>query len=233
MRCNVCLRALAATPILCVAMSAGIVNVTIDSSAVAGSSLGVAIDFTTSEPGTFNSCFPTCVEIHDFSAPGSTMGLPLTTNGFTQGDLILIQNPAEHSELEKGSPFNEVIVVLNPLGNLITFRLEYSDNPPADPANPPDQISVFLLDTTDFLPVFPTSDPTGANALFAIDLNGTPGGDISVFSPTTRADNNLRVVIPRDGIIPEPGSVVLTAAGLALLVSISQRAKERKRRTTE
>jgi hypothetical protein len=196
------------------------VNVSIDSSNVAGSSLGVAIDFTTAETGPFNACFPTCVKIHNFSAPGSTMGLPLTTNGFTQGDLILINNPANFTELEKGSPFNEVIVVLSPVGSLITFRLEFTDSAPSNPANPPDQISVFLLDTTNFLPIFPTSDPLGTDALFVVDLDGTAGGNISAFSPTVLGTNGLlSVVIPSQGpgVIPEPSGLLLVGAGIGLM----------------
>src|SRR5689334_22121192 len=123
----------------CSTLFAGTLNLSIDSSAISGSPLRVAIDFVTSSPGAFASCSPTCLKVLNFSAPGSTMALPETTGGLVQGDLILINNPSNSTEIEKGSAFNEVIVNLNPVRNLVTFSLNYTDSGPVS-GLPPDQV---------------------------------------------------------------------------------------------
>jgi hypothetical protein len=142
------------------------------------------------------------------------MDFPFTTGGIIQGDLILIKNPATYTEIEKGSAFNELVVNLSPVGNLITFALAYNDDGPP-PGFPPDEISLFLLGTSS-LPLVPTSDPTGANALFAIDLTGIPGGDISIFAPTIQNQNNLSIIIPGQNgpEVPEPAAFWLLSMGL-------------------
>jgi hypothetical protein len=145
------------------------------------------------------------------------MDLPSSTGGLVQGDLILLDNPAAYTEIEKGSAFNEVIVNLNPVGNLITFTLEYSDAGPLG-GFPPDQVSLFLLDSN-FQPLFPTDDPLGADALFAIDLTGAPGGVLSLYKPATlQSAGNIAVTIPGPvNPIPEPSTQSMLISAAAFL----------------
>jgi hypothetical protein len=60
------------------------------------------------------------------------------------------------------------------LENAIQFRIDtsqvYLQN------SVPDAFSFFILDGTNFLPLFPTNDPTGANALLVLDLDDSPTG---------------------------------------------------------
>jgi len=213
--------------------SAGSINIAIDTSAIAGSHLGVAIDFVTSEPGETFFCSPTCLKIIDFSAPGATMGLPASTGGLVQGDLILLNNPANMTEIEKGSAFNEVIVNLNPVGSSVTFTLEYSDTGPTG-GLPPDQVSVFLLGS-DNLPLFPTDDPLGTDALFAVDLTGVVGGEVSVFGPAKlTGPGNIAITIPGGGppVVPEPSTLGMVIAAASLAALQMRRSKFRARRTS-
>jgi hypothetical protein len=207
-------------------LSGNPVNVSINTSAVAGSTLNLAIDFTTSSPGAVTFCSPSCLTVTDFSAPGSTMGLPTTTGGLVQGDLILVENPAPFTEIEKGSGFNEVIVNLSPVKNLITFTLSFSDTGPVS-GLPPDEISVFALDSS-LLPLFPTSDPTGSDALFAIDLTGAPGGVVSAFAPTTQNQDSLSITVPGQvSTVPEPVEAGLVGLSVMILFAFSRDIKRR------
>jgi hypothetical protein len=74
--------------------------------------------------------------------------------------------------------FNEVLRDIT-FGTHLSFTLQLSEN-----HTPPgfDQFSFFLLDPNSLLPLGATSDPTGANALFAIDLTGATGGNAMVFT---------------------------------------------------
>ena len=77
--------------------------------------------------------------------------------------------------------FNEVVRDLT-LGSILKFDLNLSQNhaPPGL-----DEFSLFLLDSSHAVPLISTSDPTGADALLTVDIDGTPGGKLTLFSSTT------------------------------------------------
>lgn len=174
----------------CVAHSALAVttyDVTIDTSAVSGKNGQLAFDFTKSDPA-FNA-----VDILNFSTDG-TLGLPETQGGLVEGDLILGSNPAPHTRINGGFFFNELVLNLKPFGTSITFTLQLTEN--HTPGQIPDQFALFLLDESG-LPLFSTSDPLGADALFAVDITGVAGGDLSVFSPTVfTPPTTLKIIVP-------------------------------------
>jgi hypothetical protein len=62
----------------------------------------------------------------------------------------------------------------------VTFDVGATEGTPA--GDVPEGLSFFFLNADDTF-AFPTVDPLGANALFAIDVTGQSGGDLSVFSP--------------------------------------------------
>ena len=205
----------------------GTINFNINTSAVAGSLLRVAFDITTSTPVAF-SCFANCVSIANFNAPGSTMQLPDTTGGLITGDLILLDNPASFTYIDKGFAYNNLTVNLSPVGNLITFALTYTEAGPTG-GDPPDQIALFLLDNN-YLPLFPTADPLGADALLSIDLTGAPGGVRNVYGPATIVGDNVSIIVPGAATgIPEPSSLALVAVGI-LAFGIGRRSFCRERR---
>ena len=60
----------------------------------------------------------------------------------------------------------------------------------------PDEFALFLLGP-DRQPLFSTSDPLGADALFVICVDGTSSGLLSVFEPTIfTPPDELEIVVP-------------------------------------
>lgn len=72
----------------------------------------------------------------------------------------------------------------------------------------PDSFSFFLLDST-FTP-FTTSDPTGANALFAIDIADT----ISPLVFTSSSATATVTLVQAPNQVPEPATMLLLGSGL-------------------
>lgn len=175
---------------------------TIDTSAVAGDTVRVAFDFTA------NTLNLNSLQLLTFSAPGATMGLPDTLGGLISGDLILGNNPAAFTLIQSEAFFNSLTVNLEPVGNLITFQTTLTENVGA---GLPDQFSLFLL-ADDFLPLFPTTDPFGTDALFVADF----GGPAQAFGPAVLNGTSVQVTVPGDDgpIIPEPSTFVLLGPGL-------------------
>jgi hypothetical protein len=189
---------------------AATLNVSLNTSAVAGSNVKVVFDITA------NTLNLNTLDILNFSAPGSTMGLPETSGGLVDGDLILIHNPAPFTFIQTGSFFNELIVNLGPIGNSVTFNLSYTTSSPA-PGTPPDEIAFFLLDST-FQPLFPTADPLGTDALFVVDLNG-PSTSPAIYSPATESSpGNIQITIPgQTTTVPEPSTFSIAIIAVAAL----------------
>jgi hypothetical protein len=99
--------------------------------------------------------------------------------------------------------FNEWLQGATFASGLTTFTLDLTTNLAASAI--PDNFSFFLLDST-FTP-FDTSDPSGANSLFSIDLTGantSPQVYTSSFATAT--------VSPAVSSVPEPGSVWLAVS---------------------
>lgn len=163
-------------------------TVTIDTSALNGSAGKLVFDFTSSNG------FTNHADILNFTTDG-TLGLPDTEGGLVEGDIILGSNPAHHTRIHDGFFFNELTVNFVSFGNQITFTLELSESP-SGAGQLPDEFALFLLDTS-FHPLFKTSDPLGADALFSVCITGAPGGQLSVFNPTTlQPPSTLQIVVP-------------------------------------
>lgn len=84
----------------------------------------------------------------------------------------------------------------------------------------PDQFSFFVLDAAGGI-LFDTTDPTGAGALFVLDLDGSAGGALRVFASAGAAPAPTWTVT----LIPEPGTVALVGSGLALLAACARRGR--------
>jgi hypothetical protein len=195
-------------------------NVSIDTSAVAGADLKVVFDVTANTP------FLNTLNINNFSAPGSTMGLPETTGGLIDGDLILGLNPAPFTFIQTATFFNELIVNLAPVSNQVTFTLDSTTNAPASGVFS-DEVAFYLLDSS-YNALFPTTDPLGANALFTIDLAGASTSP-AVYSPATQTSpSGIQITVPGStpATVPEPSAILLTVTILgfiALKMYVSRR----------
>ena len=187
---------------------AGTATVTINTAALAGAKIKTAFDFTA------NTLNRNSATISNYSAPGSTMGLPETLGGLISGDLILQNNPASSTSIEFGSFFNSLAVVLNTTGNQITFSISYSELGPLGGA-PPDAIAFYILDAAG-QPLFATSDPLGTNALFTIELTGAVGGVVTAYTPAVKTGTSIQITIPANGL---PPPTIVTPANGATLTS--------------
>ncbi|MEP7162824.1 MAG: NF038129 family PEP-CTERM protein [Candidatus Moraniibacteriota bacterium] len=92
------------------------------------------------------------------------------------------------------------------LGSTLSFTFDATGNP-ADPLSFPDAFSLFLLDPATGLPLYATSDPTGANALFLYNIGGQ--NPLSIYSSNVTQGPNQ---------VPEPSTAWLI--GIALLVML-------------
>jgi hypothetical protein len=189
---------------------ADVLNVSVDTSSVAGTDVKFVFDMTSSTP------FLNTLYIENFSAPGSVLGLPETTGGLIDGDLILGLNPAPFTFIETATFFNELIVNLAPVSDSVTFSLDYTTNSPSGGVLP-DEIDFSLLDGS-YNPLFPTSDPLGTDTSFAIDLTG-PSPSPNVFSPAVETSpGNILITVPGPTTtVPEPSAVFLPLTILAII----------------
>jgi hypothetical protein len=180
-------------------------DVTIDTSNWAGTSASLAFDFVDGDGAVNNT-----VRISQF----------LTDSSYDSGLAALAGGAS--GQLDTGATlvdsdfFNELLQPIV-LGNFLEFQLQLSDVL-ADGALVPDRFSFFILDEFGAFSLFPTNDPTGADSLFGIDLNGL-GGALSLYAA---ADQSVAWSV---AVVPVPGTIALLAAGLCLLVGSARRRK--------
>ena len=142
-----------------------------------------------------NASVANIVSILNFTHDGTT-GLVETQGGPVQGDIVPQLNPAPETTIADASFFNELLVPFTSFGTSISFTIIITENAPVLPGEFPDEFSLFLLDGGG-LPLFPTSDPLGADALFVVCVDGTSTGLLQVFDPTTLTPPDaLQVIVP-------------------------------------
>jgi hypothetical protein len=110
--------------------------------------------------------------------------------------------------------FNEFLQQVT-FGTTISFNLSLTTNG----APTPDNFAFYLLDSSQF-PIV-TSDPTGADSLFSIDITG-PGLTPNVY---TSADATATVT-PAGTAAPEPSTFWLVGISLAGLLPLLKRRKK-------
>ena len=178
-------------------------NVSINTTPLAGMSGFFAFDLLGGSPLQGNTA-----TISAFATTG-VLGVS-STSGDVSGSLTSPPLVLTTSEF-----FNEFLQGVTFGSGLTTFDLTLSSN--FTMGSTPDSFSFFLLDST-FTP-FTTSDPTGANALFAIDITNatTPIIFTSSFATVT--------VTPAGGTapVPEPATMLLLGSGLGGLATLGMR----------
>lgn len=175
---------------------ATVLEVTIDTTNLAGTPAQIALDFI------------------DGGAPANSM----TVSGFATDGSLGAQTPTRDVTgslpgdvtLTDADFYNELLANIT-LGTSISFLFTPTSNLP-DPRSVPDAFSVFLLDPVSGLPLFPTTDPSGADALFQFDIDGTELGALRVFDAP--GGEVALSVTPVQQQVPEPGTALLIALGL-------------------
>ena len=182
------------------------IDIFVDTGPLLGTAGNLAFDFLDSDPAS------NTVTIINFSTDGvlgaaAPVGGPIT--GFLPGDVTI----------QDGDFFNELLQEIS-FGSTLSFRLE----PTAFTVGGifPDSFSFFLLDPA-LLPLFPTSDPTGADALFTIDIDGSPTGQVTTFAATGPPPGSSELVTFRVSSVPEPATIWLVAVGIAGVVGLRRR----------
>lgn len=158
-----------------------IYNVGINTTALSGQTSSLAFDFVHGDGQLANNT----VSVSNFSTNGTLSD----SSNFAITDTAF---------------FNEVLRDIK-FGTFLSFTFELTENNAAPGA---DQFSFFLLDSVSFLPLFGTSDPTGSDALFAIDITGAAGGDKFVFE-ASGSDASWILSRQLQVGVPDSGSTVL------------------------
>ncbi len=174
---------------------------TFDTASLAGTTATLAFDFI---DGDFISGNNTVI-VSDFYTTG-TLGNSSVLGGVT------VTNPGPFPvTLTDTDFFNEFLQELT-LGDTIRFTLNLMTEQRASGSSTPDSFSFFLLDDSPFpLPLFATTDPTTADALFAVDIDGTFGGDLQIFAPITTGPIWTVTSVTS---VPLPSTALLLGAGL-------------------
>jgi hypothetical protein len=171
-------------------------GVVLDTTTLAGTGAQVAFDF-------IDGGSPANTAVISGFATNGTLG-SFATIGSVTGNLPSTITLADTSF------FNEYLHNLT-LGTTLSFLLSTTANGPSG-ASSPDSFSFFLINPISELSLVPTSDPTGANALFKLDIDGSPQGQLSVYSVS---GGQISVSVTP---VPEPSVLLLMLTGLASLL---------------
>ncbi|MCB1767600.1 MAG: NF038129 family PEP-CTERM protein [Candidatus Competibacteraceae bacterium] len=153
--------------------NATMLQFTLETPTQSGTSAALAFDFVDSD-GVVNNT----VTIRDFVTDGTLEGSSPT--GGASGTLI--PGPVTLTDI---TLFNSFLQTLT-LGATLGFTVDLTEQPSTSFL--PDTFAFSLLDAT-FAPLLDTTDPIGAGALFAVDIDGSPSGmaySIRYFSRTSR-----------------------------------------------
>lgn len=165
-------------------------DVSIDTANLKGLPGAIVFEFTSGDP------FLNSVTLLNFTHDGTT-GLPETQGGLVEGDIILLLNPAPFTTIGDTFFFNELKLPFASFGSSITFTFQMTENPATGLDTLPPEFSLYLLGSD--RRALPTADPLGADAFFAICIDGTTTGFLSVFDPTIfTPPDQLTILAPED-----------------------------------
>ncbi len=183
---------------LCVAApaQAGVWQVQVDTTALAGTSAVLAFDLVD------GGLAANSVLLSGFVSTGGAL-LSEASSGDVTGSLAVLGAVT----LGDAGFFNEHLATVT-LGTSLRFAFNASSLP-AEAGAFPDSFSFFMLNPVTGLPAFATSDASGA--LFTLELSGAPAGPVTVF---TALGNEVQVSVTA---VPEPMSAGLLLLGLCAL----------------
>ena len=179
--------------LLCPVSQADSFQVTITTNPIQGQAGFAVFDFIQGAPILNNtvtvSGFTSDAMLGSFSTTGAVMG-------------TLVPGPMTLSDSAFLSEFSQALTY----GTKISFILSLTTN--SSMGGIPDEFSLFLEDSTGT--PYPTSDPTGADSLLAIDITGSPL-DPLVFT------SDYAIITVTEVPLPEPTGAGLTLSSLIIL----------------
>src|SRR5437764_665002 len=147
-----------AAPRICAGSS--LYNVAIDTTGLSAVNGELVFDFTSGGGPSSNSLTISSFTSNGVFGTASSIGL---VSGTLPATITLQDDPAT-------SVFNEYATGFT-FGNSISFVLDVTSNAPG-PSSSPDEFAVFLLGSDGVTSLISSGDPTGADRLFAFDLDG-------------------------------------------------------------
>jgi len=183
-------------------------TVSIDTTGLNGTAGGLAFDLLSGDNLTPNNT----VLVNSFVTDGTLVAGANTNQGSATGSLpgtLTLQDSA-FSESFRGHTF----------GSSLSYMLSLTTNYAGSGA--PDEFSFFLTDPSNSGLVVHTSDPSGADALFIIDIDGSSQGALTVFTPTTSGVSySVRASSPAS--TPEPSSLIPVGVSVGWLLFRARR----------
>jgi hypothetical protein len=97
------------------------------------------------------------------------------------------------------------------LAQFVDFSVDPTANAPGGGSSP-DMLAIYLLDEVTALPLFSTSDPSGADALIVFEITGGELGQINLYQPTSFPAATVVIAIPNGAPLPATSWLVVAAA---------------------
>jgi len=159
----------------------------------------IIVAFAVQSPARAQSDYDVTINTSSLAATGATLTFDFIAGGGTQSNGVSILDFATNGvlgassssgsvtgalpgtvTLSNASFFNELQQGMT-LGSSITFQVDAATNAPTGGALP-DTFSLFLLDPTATNSLTNTNDPTGSDSLVTLQIDGTSGGNLGVYS---------------------------------------------------
>ncbi len=173
------------------------IDVTVDTTALSGTTAALAFDFIDGDGLINNSVSIGNFQSDAVTGPGETTG---DVTGALPGTVTL----------SDAQFFNELLLPAT-LGTSISFELDYTNIP----GSPPDAFSLFLLDAAGINSLVTTDLP--GDELLEVDMSGGASG--TVLAPIAIAPGiGIRFSSGLPTPTPEPGPALLLGAGLLLII---------------
>jgi len=191
-----CCLTLFSTPITTEADS--VLAVTVNTAALVGTQVDIAFDFIDGGPPPNDNT----VTLSNFLTDG-TLGA-VSPSGGVSGILpgaVTLTDPTF---------FNEYLTGIT-LGTGFSFQLDATTNGPGI-GSLPDAFSITILDPATGLPLFSTTDPTGAGTLLLLNIDGSPSGSLSLY---TAPGGQAQVTAASVSSVPEPSTFLFLGIGLS------------------
>ena len=168
-----------------VSAASAMFDVTMETSALNGTPASLVFDFIDGDSLVNNS-----VTISDFAGDGVYDPTAAMTFGDVTGALDA------SAVLSDSSGFSELLQPVV-LGDTLSFMLTLSNQ--FSGVGLPDRLTLFLLDQSGSFPLYATSDPSGSDALLAIDLGGGTARAV-IYAPTDSGG----AIVEANAAVPEP-----------------------------